>query len=357
MAKFDTKIFNGNVFGKYVNSVPNTKRNELIKSGVLRNSEEIKNMFSSQSGGSYATVPLYGLIDGEANNYDGNTDIESTETKTYQHSVNVVGRAKGWVESDFSSDITGGVSFMDNVVSQVARYWDEVDQKTILATLKGVFNMTGSKNLEFVNNHTLDLTQETTEDKQKVTAETLNNSLQKACGDNKDKFKIVIMHSAVSTRLENLNLMERLKYTDPQGIQRDLNLGSWGGRIVLIDDSMPTEEVAESSEGANDAYTKYTTYVLGEGSIMYEDVGAKVPYEMERNASKRGGQTTLYTRQRKIFAPFGISFTRKSVSTTSPTDAELANGSNWELINDSSEGNKEYINHKAIPIARIVSKG
>ena len=35
MAHFDNKIFNPNVFGKYVDRIPNLKRNELLKCGVL----------------------------------------------------------------------------------------------------------------------------------------------------------------------------------------------------------------------------------------------------------------------------------------------------------------------------------
>ena len=41
----------------------------------------------------------------------------------------VVGRAKAWIERDFSGDITSA-SFMDNVAAQVADYWDDVDQDT-----------------------------------------------------------------------------------------------------------------------------------------------------------------------------------------------------------------------------------
>ena len=42
----------------------------------------------------------------------------------------------------------------------------------------------------------------------------------------------------------------------------------------------------------------------------------------------------------------------------SPTDAELANGANWELVNNGKSGSaKKTINHKAIPIARIISRG
>lgn len=68
---------------------------------------------------------------------------------------------------------------------------------------------------------------------------------------------------------------------------------------------------------------KKTGTVLGNGSISYEDLGVKVPYEMNRNPEKNGGQDTLYTRQRKVFAPFGISYEKKSQATLSPTNEEL----------------------------------
>ena len=117
---------------------------------------------------------------------------------------------------------------------------------------------------------------------------------------------------------------------------------------------MPTSEVAESKSGAGDGYTKYVTYVLGTGAFDYENIGAKVPFEMNRDPKTHGGQDTLYARQRKCYAPYGISYTKKKQATLSPTDTELKDGSNWELVND---GNGKTINHKAVPIARIISKG
>ena len=45
------------------------------------------------------------------------------------------------------------------------------------------------------------------------------------------------------------------------------------------------------------------------------------------------------------------------MSTLSPTNAELANGANWELVNTGGASNKQYIDIKAIPIARIISLG
>lgn len=361
MTKFDAKSFNPQAFGQYVDRIPNLKRNELLKSKALKASSEIRGLFNSQTTTAYGRIPMFGNLDGAALNYDGQTDITATSTETFERGVVVYGRAKAWIEKDFSEDITGGVDFMDNVAQQVAQYWEEIDQDVLLSILSGIFAMTGVKNLEFVTNHTYDITAKTGDDSQgnplsKVGPATLNNAMQQACGQNKSKFAIVIMHSAVATNLENLRLFKYLQYTDGDGIQRDLTIGTWNGRIVLVDDSMPIEEVPE--DGGNPAYTKYTTYVLGEGAFDYEDIGAKVPYEMARDAKTNGGQDTLYSRQRKVLAPYGISYEKKSQATLSPTNSEFADGQNWSLVhNDGAGAARKAIDHKAIPIARVISQG
>lgn len=395
--KFDSKSFNAEAFKYLVGRVPNLKMNEIKKSRALAGNPDIRDVFSSQNGTGYARVAMRGLLEGQAVNYDGQTNITATSTKTFEQGVVVVGRAKGFVEKDFSYDITGGVDFMQNIADQVADYKDGLDQDTILAILKGIFSMSGdTKSAEFVAKHTLDITGEATTT---VGATTLNTAVNKACGANKKKFTLVFMHSDVSTGLENLNLLEHLKYTDKDGVQRDLDLGTWNGKLVVIDDDMPTFETpnayaktsdvaldpdktyyTRSGSSPNYVYTEvtnpdvsdignyyegtsfdtnYVTYVLGDGSISYEDVGAKVPYEMARNAAQNGGEDTLYVRQRKCFAPFGISYEKVSQSTLSPTDAELANGANWVLVHtgEAQAADRTYINHKAIPIARIISRG
>jgi len=389
MGKFDSKSFNEKAFKYSVDRIPNLKTNELKKSRALTGNEDIRKVFADEDGTAYARIAMRGLLEGDAVNYDGQTDITATSTKTFERGVVVVGRAKGFVEKDFSYDVTGGKDFMQNVAEQIADYKDGLDQDTILAVLKGIFSMTGAKNLEFVNKHT-------TEVKGNIQATTLNTATNKACGANKKKFALVFMHSDVATNIENLNLLEHLKYTDKDGITRELDLGTWNGKLVVIDDDMPTKEVeatyvktadkaivagktyytksgtkytavsnpVEGSiedyyEVSDEAHTEYITYILGIGAIDFEDVGVKVPYEMDRNPSKNGGQDTLYIRQRKVFAPFGISYEKKSQVSLSPTDKELEDGSNWDLVNsgEASEEDRSYINHKAIPIARIISRG
>ena len=203
------------------------------------------------------------------------------------------------------------------------------------------------------------------------------------------------MHSKIATDLENLKLIAYMKYTDAQGIERDLTLGTLNGRTVLVDDNMPTEtakakyvkakqtdkdalevvdtgatkgqvnkaDVSTDVAGAKagdyvvllPAGDVYTTYVFGAGAIEYTDCGAKVPYEMDRNPEKNGGETTLYSRQRKCWSPVGISF--KDGSIISPTDEELEKGSNWQLAQNNKSGAEKYFPIKAIPIARIKTRG
>lgn len=448
MPHFDAKLFNGEVFQRYVDRIPNTKLNELVRSSAIRQRPDLAQAMADQVGGNYLTTPLLGLISGSTpKNYDGVTDITSESTKTFSHSRVVVGRAQAWTEKDFSYDITGGVDFMENVAQQVAEYWDEIDQDTIVAILEGVFSMSDTEGAKFVAKHTSDVTTVTNSEGKVgiMDGTTMNTAMQKACGDHKARFSLALMHSKVATNLENLKLLVYLKYNDANGLSRDLTIGTLNGRLVLVDDSMPTREIektageyevtlsgtwaaddvitiagveytvvsgstsasaiataiagefdedevytvtassgkltfventgyygegapeveAESEAGKFAVTTKtepevdtaYVTFVLGDGAIEYTNCGAKVPYEMDRDPKVNGGEDTLYSRQRKCWAPYGISFTKKQMATLSPTKAELALGINWELVNSNDGANVSYISDKAIPIAQIISLG
>lgn len=340
--QFDSKIFNPEVFGKYVERVPDLKRNELLRAGVLRNRSDLASMLKDQTGGHRITIPMKGLLDGDVLNYDGSTDITATSTDTFSQTMVVVGRAKAWLERDFSYDITG-VDFMDNVAEQVSKYFENIDQDTLIAILNGIFAMNDAN----ITKHVYDISASQTANT--FGATTLNTAVTTACGQNKGIFKVVIMHSLVAMGLENLRLLEYMKYTDKDGIQRDLGLATLNGKLVLIDDSLPTE--TENNE------TKYTSYVLGDGAFDYANCGAKVPYEMSRDPKTNGGQDTLYTRQRKLFAPKGISWIG-SESIISPTDVQLSTGTNWKIVDNGKTGNDlKYFNHQAIPIVKIVTKG
>lgn len=449
MGIFNSKYFNSEVFGKYVETVPRIKQNALLKSGVLRVRNDLKTMLTEQTGGNYISVPMTGRIGGDAQNYDGATNLSTTGIDTYLQSMIVVGRMKGWKERDFSYDITGK-DFMKEIAAQVSEYWGDVDQLTLIKTLTGIF---GVMDGAFSNKHTLDVTGTTTG---KLDATTPNTAMQRASGANKNAYTLMIMHSAVSTNLENLEIIDFKKGTNENGMQDMPIIGRYNGRIVLIDDDVPTT-VTETTAGVysvtvttkatagdvinidgvdfvagtdfslstdsttgnaaalatalnastnpeiskytwtsssakliatedsgfygNGAFsasvtqaasgtlvigavtqetpsvtsTVYTTYLLGRNAIDYCNCGAKVPYETDRDPKTNGGEEMLYTRQRKLFAPHGFSFVQPSTPIISPTDAQLATAARWALVKNTA--GTTYYDPKAIPIARILSKG
>lgn len=339
MGVFDSKHFNSEVFGKYLETVPRIKQNAFLKAGIFNARPEIKTMLSEQTGGNYVSLPMVGLINGTPKNYDGATDITADTIDTYMQGMVVYGRAQAWEEKDFTQDITGH-DFMAEIAKQVAGYWDDDLQNNILAILEGIFGMTEDEDKKFVDAHTLDITEETDT---KVGATTLNNAVQKAAGANKNIFTLVIAHSQVATNLENLQLLQYGKGVDADGVEKDLTLATWNGRTVLIDDDVPFD----SSSGA------YTSYILGRGAFDYCDIGAKVPNETTRDPLKAGGKDLLISRQRKLLAPRGISY-KTPTTTTSPMPTDFKTATNWSLVKN-EEGTR--LNHRAIPIARIKSLG
>ena len=213
MANFDSKSFNPQAFGAYVKRIPNVTKNELAKSKAIGTNEQAAKALASQTGSLYARVPYFGRIKGSTSqNNDGGHDITSTNTTTYEQGFITASRMDSWTEKSFSKSITAGVDFMDNVASQISDYKMEVRQSMLLSILKGIYSMTitgtsvpAKAAKEFVEKHTHDVT---AIDDGLVSATTLNKAVLKARGDNKNIFKLVIMHTEVATNLENMKLLK-----------------------------------------------------------------------------------------------------------------------------------------------------
>jgi hypothetical protein len=387
---FNKKYFNEKAFGAYYDTVPKERLNLLIKSGILQGNKRIRDLFSNQTGSEYGVIPMTGRLKGKPVNYDGKTKYGEAKTlNTYKQGVIVIGRKDKFFEDDFTYDVTSKKDFMSQIADQLGDYWDTAWEDVLMIITKALFNITSDAGKEFAEKHTYDISSET---ENTIAETTLNTALQKACGDRRRKFAVVVANSTVVTNLEGKKLVTNLRFNDANGIERELNLYTWNGKVLVeydevteeyeivytktSDTSIDTSKTyyTKSGSGKNVKYTpvespavgdianyyeasesetpKYVTYVFGKGAFDYEDIGAKVPHEMDRDADD--DKDYLYERQRKVFMPHGISYLMTNQATDSPTDEELADGTNWDLVKG-SDGS--YYNHKEIAIARIISKG
>ena len=449
--RFDGMVFNAEAFGNYIESIPDTHLKMLLKSGAIIEDNSVKAALDEQTGGYYYVKPINGNIENAvADNYDGTTDLTEDTIVSFSQGVVVAGRAKGFTAKDYVYELTGGNDPMKVIASRTSDWQDKNRQKELFAILDGIFKVEG-----FTDGHTYDVTSVTNANNVvgEPDATTFNTAMQRACGDNKRKFSLILMDSATATKLENQNLLHYLKYTDKNGMERDTDFATLNGKLVLVDDDAPTfqkktadavagvyslmvttaltsgdsveiagveyeyssgattksaqataiaaainadttanklyaaeassdtvtitEKIGKEGTGAPEVdqtgsttgvltlttttvgkaavyKTAHVSYVLGNGSIKYTNCGAKVPYETDRDPKSKGGQDKLYVRQRDCFAPDGFSFTKANLATTSPTNAELADGSNWEMVNNGGV-NPEYIPDKLISIARVIS--
>ncbi|MCI9245541.1 MAG: coat protein [Clostridia bacterium] len=330
--------FDEEIFVNRWGAEPDPVLTALLESGAVVNSAELT--ANLQGAGLQYTIPFLKDIDNEdplVN--DGKTDLTTKEVEGDTQSGTAYKRWKGWTARDFINDVQGADP-MGHIIGRVAKYWNKYRQRQIIALLNGIFGITGDTELS-QHIYNVATTGSSVTDANKIGATTLNDAITKALGDHKDSFAMAIMHSNVAKTLENLQLLEYSKYTDPSGITRPLNIGYYNGKLVIVDDGMP---VADSATATGEK--EYTTYLLGTGSILMGKGNQSYPVEAMREPTKNGGQDTLITRVTEALHPNGFSFeptTKKLIY----NDTELFDSASW----------KRKMPHKTIPMAKLVTNG
>ena len=318
----------------------------LYESGAVQANGTIQRLIAN--GSDAYTIPVYNVLGGTPENYDGATDITLTDPDAKSQSGIVFGRAHGWKDRDFIRDYNSGADPMKQISSQVAKYWQKQRQTILLAILKGIFGVVDDNTdaWDEWQNHTYSIATAgaSVADSNKLGATTAGDALQKAVGDAASMFGLAIMHSKPATSLAGLQLLNYRKYTDINGIERQLRIADFNGLTVVIDDGVP---VADSATAAG--AKEYTTYLFGAGAIQHASAPVDTPVEIERDAKDDGGYNALITRLRETIHPNGFTFTKPVDYTASPTNNQLgASGtSNWSVVG----------NPKNIAIARIISNG
>lgn len=336
--------FDEELFLNMWNEAPDPYYTAMINSGAVVEDATIAGMI--QGHGNIYTIPFYNTLDGEDQNYDGQTDITVSEIGGDMQTGVVYGRAKGFFARNFTAELSGADP-MGHIIATIARYWQKRRQMRLIGIAGAVFDITGASGnaKKWAEKHTLELTS-TTAEPRKIKETDLNDLATEACGDHKDQFSLAVMHSNVAKTLENLQLLEYWKQTDANGIQRPMALASANGYTVIIDDGVPVDNVG--GDGANSGLKKYTTYLFGNGVIRTAKGRVDVPVETNRDPKKNGGQDELITRMRETLHPNGFSFKIPTSGwTQSPTDAQLFAKANWDIKFDP----------KAIPMARLITNG
>lgn len=323
---FNAKHFNPEVVALAVENIKSSLNLKVIPYLKRRRDTDIALRMPDQKGGNIGTIIIHGNLDGASDNYDGGTNINISGLTNYTQSVVAIGRAHAWAEEDFQTSI-GGYSEMDAQIYQLAMYQEKQVKNAFMAILPALFGTGGCLASKKVTGTA-------------VADSALIDLLVKSAGDQASQFDIVCMDSYVAGELAKLKLLSYGKYV-VNGIEyQDPTVGYWAGKFVIIDDAFGTNSNASGSV--------HNIYTFAPNSWRYADLPVKVPFELTRDALTDGGKDIVVERQRFILAPEFVTFKKASMASLSPTDLELGNASNWDIVED---GNGVKAEMKVIPFA------
>lgn len=272
----------------------------LVQSGIVVPNAELDRLASS--GGKLINMPYWDDLTGDDEVLSDSSALTPGKITAGQDVAVLLMRGKAWAANDLAKALSGDDP-MRAIGDLVAAYWARMEQKTLINTLTGAMgaaNMTGN---------VLDISAEAIAADQLISGETFIEAKNKL-GDNSDKLTAVVMHSAVFTYLEKLNLISYIP--NSQGV---VEFPTYMNKKVIVDDGCPV------------AAGVYTTYLFGQGAVGRGEGSAPVPTETDRDSL--AGDDILINRRHFILHPRGIAFTSTSVAGASPTNAELAAIANW----------------------------
>ena len=289
-------------------------------SGIAVDDPEIARF--AQAPGDVVELPFWTDITGDSNVSSDDPTVLATPQKIVQgnDSCRKLRRNNGFSAANLVAALLTEDPL--SVISQlIAEYWVREEQKMLGAILNGVFasaSMAG--NVHDVATETLGSTNVFFSPGSTADALAL-------LGDHGQFLTAVMMHSRVYW---NLNAARALT------VGRDPVTGEeftdWDGRRVIVNDQLP--RIAGSTSGY-----KYTSYLFGQGALAYAEctglAGPKRPIELFSYPMQGNGEGVeqVWYRRHFVMHPRGVKFVGTPAG-ESPTNAELATGTNWSLVYD-----------------------
>jgi len=285
------------VFNPYVVE-KSTELSALFESGIIATVGEL-NVFG-QKGGTTVAMPFWKDLTGAEEILSDVVPLGVDKITTGQDIAVLHARGKAWGVNDLAEALSGDDP-MAQIAALVGDFWQRRWQTMLINILTGIFasaSMAG-------NIH--DISAAAAPDNI-ISANSVVDAMYKL-GDASQRLTAFAMHSAVVAVLVKQGLIDFKE-------DRDGNptLPYYMGKRVIQDDGMPV------TGGV------YTSYLFGAGAIGYADGGAPTPTETDRDSL--AGEDILINRRHFVMHPRGIAWIGVATG-VSPTNAELAIGTNW----------------------------
>lgn len=281
-----------------------TKLNAFINSGIMTTSEVFNNLFNDRA--NLVELPSWKPLSGDSEVMKETAMTPGKITGDGQIAAKIF-RVKAWGYSDLAV-MASGDNLENTIRRQLPQYWNTQIQESTISVLNGLFASGGA--LE--TTHLLDKSD------LQIDSDMILDGRQ-LLGDASDKFKGMVMHSMIKTRLDKLQLIDYI----PDANNPAVNYPTYMGYRVIVDDSCPVNEGV------------YSTYLFGEGALAFGTGRQAGMIDIEVDRDKLSNKENLITRKGYIIHPMGMKWKGTTLSsTTTPTNIELATANKWAKVYD-----------------------
>lgn len=291
----------------------------LIQSGIVQNTPELDTL--ALSGGRLLNMPFWEDLTGEDEVLSDSNALDPAGISAKQDVAVLYMRGKAWSVNDLAKKLSGDDP-MAEIANLVIGYWERRRQALLVSTLTGIFKASS------MSDNLLDVTEQLGVGDDIINADNLVDTAQKL-GDNKSNLTGYLMHSATEAVLVKQQLIEYLPDADGRP-----TLPYYMGKRVIVNDNVP------NTSGV------YYTYIFGQGAFGFGQGSAPVPTELDRDSL--AGDDILINRAHFLLHPRGVKWNATSINGSSPTNAEVEIGSNWERVYDQKNVRIVALKHRLV---------
>jgi hypothetical protein len=293
------------------------EKSKILQSGIAVANAKLNELVTA--GGLTMTMPFWQDLQGDDEVLSEDKDLTPNKIAAKKDIACLLMRGNAWGSNNLAGALAGDDP-QAAIASLVADYWARKEQKTLVSVLKGVFASDSMKD------HVLDKSTE------KIDGNIVLDGKQ-LLGDNAEQLQAIMMHSAVYTELQKQNLIQYTTVQGPSG--SPITIPTYLTYSVVVDDGMPVEDGV------------YTTYLFARGVIGRGEGTpvSMVSTETDRDSLNSGGVDYLINRRAFVLHPYGIRWVGTPAEET-PSNEELATGTNWERVYESKNIGLVAIKHK-----------
>lgn len=367
-ALFNTQVADvivPSVFSKYVQQLTEEK-SRLVQSRIVERSPMLDQHLAgggltfdapswkdldndSENTGTDATADTFGhVLNGTSIDLTGAltalSDARPKATGTSDEIAVRVNRNQAWASSDLTAALAGADP-MDSIAQRVAEYWARRRQAMFIAIMQGVskdngVNDSGDYANEIVGASFVDGVTN-------FSAEAALDALL-TMGDSQEGLTGMMVHSVVYNRMQKNNLIDFI----PDAINPGVNIPTFMGREVIVDDGMPTGTSVVRKAGTAGTAGMYETWFFGGGAVLLGVGSPKVPTEIDRKpqAGNGMGQEILWSRVEWSMHPKGHAYVG-----TSPKGGP-SNAASTNNFNIATSWNRVFPERKQIKFARLITR-